>query len=320
MTTDRLSIAVAALKHGDRVAASQLLQALLADNPRSEQAWVWACEAAGTPEERIACLKHLLDVNPGHAGARKYLAQLEGAVALPQPAGLPVRPTAPPPSPNLAPAAAQPGQASAPPDVLDLLLAPLGWLLRLSPVHVVLVLVVAGLAIGVYYLTVNSDFFGLADPHLEQLAVSPSFDTYQAANVRWQINFEKPEPTHFAGVVRHVSPVHEVNLRIVTHDILVTSGDFALPARVSTAVLLHHFFWRAIATGTPSGAINLLHTVPATEAIYRQLLAIKLWDKVAISGREILDISIRDTQGKDLGYWTDTGCNSLVVQSVEIMP
>jgi hypothetical protein len=326
MATDRLPLAIAALKRGDQAAASRLLQSILAENPRHEQAWIWACEAAATPEERIDCLQHLLDLNPAHGGARQYLAQLERTLPprVSPPSRLPAdAPVLPPELPVSQAAAAQAQPISPAPATFrlgDLIAAPLGCLLQLSPLHGLLAIVVVGLAIGAYYFNANSDFFGLTDPHLDQLAISPSFDTFQSATTRWQITFEKPGPSRFAGTVRHASPIHEVNLQVLTHDILVTSGDYALPAQVGTAVFMHHFFWRALSNAQPAGAINLLHTVPASEAIYRQLLAVQPWEKVAISGREILDIQIYDAQGRNLGAWTDTGCNSLVVQSVEITP
>ncbi len=71
-------------------------------------------------------------------------------------------------------------------------------------------------------------------------------------------------------------------------------------------------------TRNPSGRINLLHTVPATEEVYRQLLEVRTWDEVVITGREILTINRLDENGKYLGDWRDSGCNTLLVQSVTI--
>jgi hypothetical protein len=47
-------------------------------------------------------------------------------------------------------------------------------------------------------------------------------------------------------------------LRILTHDILVTSGDYAEPDVVSTSVFCHLFTWRSSSTVHPSGRINYL--------------------------------------------------------------
>jgi hypothetical protein len=84
-------------------------------------------------------------------------------------------------------------------------------------------------------------------------------------------------------------------------------------------VLNHHFTWRSTAIAHPSGTINLLHTVPASQDIYRQLLEIKSDDEVTIGGREILTIQAYGRDGTYLGEWHDTGCNSLLVKSVSIV-
>lgn len=319
MTNDALSQAVAALRQGDAARARQLLKDRLAENPRDEQAWLWACEAAATPDERIACLKQVLTIDPAHAGARQYLARLENLLAAPAPAASVPSLVAQPAAGGRSPA---PQEAAVPAShhLQDILLAPLGCLLQ-TPLR--LVALVAGLlvvAIAVDYFLVNGDFFGLTDPHLEQLSISASFEDIRSDSDRWQIAFEKPVPSRFAGVVRYVGPIREAHLRLLTHDILVTSGDYAAPSKVATAVFLHHFFWQPAGGVTPAGTINLLHTVPASEAIYRQLLAITSWDHVVIDGREILTIDIFDAQGNRLGQWTDSGCNSLLVQSVSVTP
>ncbi len=108
-------------------------------------------------------------------------------------------------------------------------------------------------------------------------------------------------------------------MRILTHDILVTSGEYADPAVVKTSVANHRFRWHSTGTTRPKGAINLLHTVPANEEIYRQLLQIHAQDEVIITGREILTIEAYDQDGNYLGEWHDTGCNTLLVNSVTVL-
>jgi hypothetical protein len=326
MTNEALPQAIAALHRGEGALARQLLKDLLAENPLDEQAWIWACEAALTSEERIDCLQHVLALNPAHAGARQYLARLEAVRPPVQPlAAAPpddlvrAESAAPPPAVINSLSVDEPA-APATRRLLDLLLAPLGCFLQIPLRLVALIIVGLALATAGYYSLGNSDFFGLTDPHMEQFVISPSFEDIRSDSDRWQIVFEKPDQSHFSGVVRYVGPIHEVHLRLLTHDVLVTSGDYAAPAKVTTLVFLHHFSWQPSAGVTPAGAINLLHTVPASETLYRQLLALREWDRVVISGREILNINIYDAQGHNLGLWTDEGCNSLLVQSVAVTP
>jgi len=104
----------------------------------------------------------------------------------------------------------------------------------------------------------------------------------------------------------------------LTHDILVTSGDFADPSIVQTRVSDHHFQWYSSSKNSPAGTINLIHAVPYNEAIYNQLLEIRSGQKATISGYEILRIDAYRKTGEYLGKWEDSGCNSMVVTSVQI--
>lgn len=108
---------------------------------------------------------------------------------------------------------------------------------------------------------------------------------------------------------------------MLSHDILVTSGDFADSSIVRTSVSNHRFSsWYLDQQNRPQGTINLLHTVPSTEEIYQQLTEVRKGDRVRIKGIEILDINRYDQQGEFWGSWADAGCNTLLVTSVEILP
>jgi hypothetical protein len=107
-------------------------------------------------------------------------------------------------------------------------------------------------------------------------------------------------------------------VEVLTHDILVASGDYADRRLVRTSVINHHFTWRATTDTPPEGRINLLHAVPADEEIYEQLLTIRRGDEVTIGGREILAIRTYDHAGHYLGKWEDAGCNTLLVELVRI--
>jgi hypothetical protein len=328
----------AAIRRGQTVQARRLIQAALRDNPRDTQAWTWACQVATTLEDRIYCLRQILAVDPEHTEARRYLAQLQAA--LPSPVEIQGQTGADQSAASLrdsggrvrgesrsisrlskrspAPSAPESGPAARR-NMSDLLLTPLGCLLQISTTHVLIALLVVALVGGVSYYTANTDFFGLAGPDFDSLTISNSYQQFQAADVTWKITYEKPADSQFSGLVRGVYPIREGTFRILTHDILVTSGQYADPAIVSTSVLNHHFSWRSAGIAQPSGTINLLHTVPASQDIYRQLLEIKSDDEVTIGGREILTIQAYGRDGTYRGEWHDTGCNSLLVKSVSIV-
>jgi hypothetical protein len=293
-----LAAAIAALRQGNKAEARHLIISLLRQNPGDEQVWSWAFEVADTPEEQIHCLEQILAINPDHSQARRHLAQLRAA------------PHAKVPSSE---------DRTRAPGIGDFLLAPLGCLLQVPASYLIVGLLVLGLVGGIIYYNANTDFFGLAGPDFAGLTVSDSRDQITAGDVYWKITYEKTEDSKFAGLVRHASPIRLDQLRILTHDILVTSGEYADPAIVSVSVANHHFLWRSTRVSRPQGSINLLHTVPVDEEIYRKLLQIRPQDEVVISGREILSIQAYDQDGNYLGEWHDTGCNTLLVNSVMIV-
>lgn len=203
--------------------------------------------------------------------------------------------------------------------LLDILFLPLGCLLRLPlPVVAATALAVFGLG-GYLYYTTNSDFGGLARPAFEHLEVAPDFGGVKntADNRSWKITYENFGDSTFAGTVRHVSHWREDAIPFATHDVLVTTGDFADPDRVDTSVYNHRFEYRYAQDPAPRGRINLLHIVPLNEDIYRQLLGLREWEDVTISGREILKIDLFNADGASIGYWQDEGCNTILVKVVK---
>jgi len=135
---------------------------------------------------------------------------------------------------------------------------------------------------------------------------------------KWTIDYEYPDKSTFAGVVRHISHWHNNNVPFMSHDLLITSGDYADPAIVNTWVFDHKYFYH-YKKGHPDGKINLLHIFPASPEVYQQLQQIRKWDNVSISGREILKINLIDENGENAGYFKDKGCNTILVTNVTLL-
>jgi hypothetical protein len=49
------------------------------------------------------------------------------------------------------------------------------------------------------------------------------------------------------------------------------------------------------------------------------MLDIHKWDTVLITGREIFRVKAFHSDGTFIGAWMDTGCNTLLVESVTIL-
>ena len=206
------------------------------------------------------------------------------------------------------------------PPLKNLILLPLGFLLNMSPLWAVTLLILVVSLCGFLYYSLNSDFFGLLAPPFAELSFSSDFTSARDTkdNRSWKITYESIPFSSFHGVVRHVSNWRDEPIPFATHDILVTTGDYASPSRVPTRIYNHAFYYQYDAGPKPHGSINLLHIVPETERIYRQLLQVQLWNLVTIGGREIYRIDLFDSAGKFISYWQDEGCNSILVTSVKI--
>jgi hypothetical protein len=201
----------------------------------------------------------------------------------------------------------------------DWFYAPAGCLLRISPFILLGFLILSVLGFLFIYYNANIDLWGIGRPDFSKWVVTGNFEKIQDEKQNsWVITYESNKSSQFSGLIRHVNPIREGAFIILTHDILVTSGDFADPSKVETNVANHHFTWRSFTIAHPQGTINLLHIVPANEEIYKKLLQIQAGSYATISGREILKIESYDSTKQFLGAWQDTGCNSILVTSVEI--
>jgi len=204
------------------------------------------------------------------------------------------------------------------PSTSQLFLIPLGCLIR-SPLLFMGIFMIGYLLWG--FSTGQITLLWTTIPEFDTWKIDSSFTTVEdSGGESWKIRYESKNTTIFEGLVRHTSPINERAFPLLSHDILVTSGDFSDPSIVRTSVSNHRFYWYSEQQNRPQGTINLLHTVPSTEEIYQQLAQVRKGDRVRIKGIEILDINRYDQQGEFRGSWADAGCNTLLVTSVEILP
>jgi hypothetical protein len=170
------------------------------------------------------------------------------------------------------------------------------------------------------YLYMFTNQLGWGGPDINRWQVSADFSQISDVQYRWSLSYHTGDETQFKGFVRHATQDRMAVYPLITHDILVTTGDYANVNLVSTQVdvLLHHFFWQSrTANRRPTGTINLLHTVPINQSVYQQLLKIRSGDQVVVRGREIDKISAFDLKAKrDAGFWQDDGCDSILVTGV----
>jgi hypothetical protein len=142
-----------------------------------------------------------------------------------------------------------------------------------------------------------------------------TLDNGRAFDISYEASFKRD----FSGLVRHASPIQESAFGILTYDILITSRDFANSDLVDTSVSNHHFTWISRTDSQPQGTINLLHTVPLNNEVNQELSKIQSGDTVIVTGYDVYRIEGYDPQGKYIGFWQDSGCNTTLVTKVQII-
>jgi hypothetical protein len=206
---------------------------------------------------------------------------------------------------------------SKPSRLRDLIFIPIGCLIR-SPLLILIIVAAAFLLFRIIYTNNNWDFLGLAAPDYFNWEISPGFsEVTSPARKTWKLTYETESITTFSGQVRHITPIREYTFPLLTHDVLITRGDYADPDIVNIFVSNHRFSWQAKGVDSLTGSINLLHTIPQDEETYQVLLNIRKGDWVKVTGREILSLDYFNYRGYKMATWEDAGCNSILVTKVK---
>lgn len=76
MDTD-LRQAITLIKSGDKKGGGQLLAEIVKKDPRNVNAWLWLSSCVNSNEQRIYCLKKVLEIEPNHTVAQSALSKLQ---------------------------------------------------------------------------------------------------------------------------------------------------------------------------------------------------------------------------------------------------
>lgn len=284
-----LEEAARALQAHETARARQLLREALRAEPANPRAWELAYAAAHTEQERAFCLRRWLALEPDHPVAHR-LADTHSTKS---------------------PATMSPSAQSR--QVYEWLAAPFAWLFHISPQALllggILLLLIGG------WLAFQSNTVTAGHAMMLAETCDPAITELPC----WQVTYERADTSTFAGKIRHISTIRERRFPMLSHDILITSGDFADPEKVWTSVANHRFVWRARTATYPQGKINLLHAVPASEELHQQLRQLRSGQEVLIEGHEILKIEVYAADGTHQGTWQDAGCNTLVITAVTLV-
>jgi len=179
--------------------------------------------------------------------------------------------------------------------------------------------VILGLIFGYLYYFTNTDLWGIGAPDFAGFTITNSArQVHDKRGYTWDILYEPLPPSHYRGLVRHISPIRLDMVPFLTHDILVTTGDFANSKLVNVSVFDHKYAWYTNNNTYPSGNINLIHATTLNEKAYQTLLQMRAGDQVEITGYEIFRIDAYKPDGSNIGWWQDAGCNTLLIETANI--
>ena len=235
MKSNRLIAAINLLQEGNREQARNLILAEVKENPSNLDPWLWALEVAANEKEKRTILKRILSLDPNHEGAQRYLRKLDQAQKSATESSLETTDES---------TAQMEDSSKKPSRLIALLLLPFQWLSSL-PLSCGLIFLVTAVSIGGYlYFRANTSFFGLVGTDFDKLIISNAYEKIASDELYWEVQFEGQGQSKYIGTVRHVSPIRINEFKILTHDILVTTGDFSNPDVGETSVINHKFFWK----------------------------------------------------------------------------
>lgn len=195
---------------------------------------------------------------------------------------------------------------------------PIGCMMQMPIIPLLLILGSIFFASFFAYNTLNFDPLNIWSRQYPELIISANQEKMNSENGDyWEITYEKTSLSTYSGLVRHANPNNEKLVPMMTHDILITTGDYADPQIVNVQVVNHHFSWQSQITAYPKGKINLIHAVPANKELFDLLRQMKKGDNVTIIGREIYKIDSFEPDGDLQGFWSDSGCNTLLITDIE---
>ena len=224
-STARLQHAINTLNEGNLAEARELILEEIKRNPSNLNAWLWALEVAANEKEKRTILSRILSLDPNHKGALLYLKKLdEGSTQAQKIIG---------PQSDLSKVKKQSSQKKVS-RIGGLFRLLFGWLSSL-PVSCAFILVIIAVVIaGFVYFRVNTSFFGIAGSDFDDLIITNAYEIIESDEFYWEVQFEGIGESKYIGTVRHIAPFRMKIFKIISHDILVTTADFATRSPIST--------------------------------------------------------------------------------------
>lgn len=108
----------------------------------------------------------------------------------------------------------------------------------------------------------------------------------------------------YKGDIRYIGRAYDSAAPIITHDAVITTGDFSDPSLVYVSKITNgRMYWRA--EKQPQGTLIVLHFIPANKSVHDKLKRLKTGDKVSLFGREEIDSRITSSDNNLVGLGHD---------------
>lgn len=123
-----------------------------------------------------------------------------------------------------------------------------------------------------------------------------------------------PSNTH-SGEVQQIGQYHNKYLPMNTHHIVLTTGDYSDPSKVTISKLRKG---RIVAryTTQPKGSIEVLHLIPSSVQMLKKISRIKTGQKVELTGQEEKDNKVNSDAGYYAGGSKDKGHYLFLLQEL----
>ena len=74
---DLLDQAISSIKAGNKSQGRQLLIQVLEQDSKNELAWLWLSQCVSNTEQKLDCLKRVLEINPNNAQAKEEITRIQ---------------------------------------------------------------------------------------------------------------------------------------------------------------------------------------------------------------------------------------------------
>jgi len=133
----------------------------------------------------------------------------------------------------------------------------------------------------------------------------------------WNILYEGMMNSYYAGVIRYINKSHITFFPIITHHILIASGDYANESKVKFTFFRHRLLHKPPKNIT--GRYNILHIIPLNEKLREEVNSLSPGCEVLLVGKEVGAVFHQLDDGSYKQWRDEPGYNTILLTRMEIL-